>query len=174
MNNRLPEALLANAPHPSLGEHADTYGRLIGSWIGEARNHTPDGPAQSASIEVHFSWALDGRAVLDAWITPARNDRASGQTARMHWFGTTLRVFDPATESWRATWWDPESAVRCDLQGFRQGDDIVQIGRHGDRTIRWTFSRIVRDSLLWQGHVLEHDGATWRLEAEVRLRRSPG
>jgi hypothetical protein len=172
MESQLPEALLAKGPHSSLGKHADTYGRVIGSWTGELRNHLVEGPAQVASIEVHFSWALDGRAVLDAWIAPSRADRASGQTALMHWFGTTLRVFDPTTESWRALWWDPESQLRCELQGTRQGDDIVQIGRRGDRTIRWTFSRIVRDSLLWQGHVLERDGVTWRLEAEVLLRRS--
>ena len=29
------DALVARGPHPSLGAHADTYGRLIGSWAGQ-------------------------------------------------------------------------------------------------------------------------------------------
>ncbi|HKE18437.1 MAG TPA: hypothetical protein VKB80_26345 [Kofleriaceae bacterium] len=166
------EALLAAGPHPSLGAHADTYGRLIGRWTGEVRNHMVAGPPQTASIEVSFAWALDGRAVQDTWITPSRADRAAGRMALLHWFGTTLRVFDPNSESWRTLWWDPESAIRIELEGRRQGDDIVQLGTRGGRPIRWTFSRITRDSLLWQGHILEADGATWRLEVEVLLRRA--
>ena len=172
INSPFHDALTAKGPHPSLGAHADTYGRLIGSWTGEVRNHMVDGPRPSASIEVHFMWALDGRAVQDMWITPSRADRASGATALLHWFGTTLRVFDPKSESWRALWWDPESSIRIELEGRRQGDDIVQIGTRGGRPIRWTFSRITRDALLWQGHILETDGATWRLEVEVLLRRA--
>lgn len=166
------EALSASGPHPSLGAHADTYARVIGSWTGEVRNHMAGGAPPVASIEVHFAWVLDGRAVQDTWITPSRADRAAGQTAPMHWFGTTLRVFDPKSESWRALWWDPEAGFRIELEGRRVGDDIVQIGRRGDLTIRWTFSRIAAGSLLWQGHVLESDGANWRLEVEVPLRRT--
>ena len=165
------EAMAASGPHPSLGVHADTYARVIGSWTGEVHNHIVAG-APAASIEVHFAWVLDGRAVQDTWITPSRADRAAGASAAMTWFGTTLRVFDPTSESWRALWWDPEAGHRIELDGRRVGDDIVQVGRRGDRTIRWTFSRIQADSVLWQGHVLENDGATWRLEVEVQLRRS--
>jgi len=72
--NPLFEALAARGPHPSLGAHAETYGRIIGSWVGEIQNHTV-APARVGSIEVHFGWALDGRAVQDVWITPAREDR---------------------------------------------------------------------------------------------------
>jgi hypothetical protein len=173
MSNSTAEALFAAGPHPSLGAHADTYGRLIGSWAGEVRNHMAPGPPPTASIEVHFAWALDGRAVQDAWITPSRADRAAGRTALIHWFGTTLRVFDATSESWRALWWDPESAIRIEIEGRRQGDDIVQLGQRGGRPIRWSFSRITGESFLWQGHILEPDGATWRLEVEVLLRRVP-
>ena len=168
-----PEALSARGPHPSLGAHADTYARLIGSWTGEVHNHMVPGPPAVASVEVHFAWVLDGRAVQDTWITPSRADRAAGRDAALHWFGTTLRVFEPATESWRALWWDPEAGFRIELEGRRVGDDIVQLGTRGDRIIRWAFTRITAGALLWQGHVLESDGVTWRLEVEVRLRRSP-
>ena len=42
---QLFDALAALGPHPSLGVHAETYGRLIGSWAGEVHDHTPLGVA---------------------------------------------------------------------------------------------------------------------------------
>jgi hypothetical protein len=170
MSNAFLETLAAAGPHPSLGAHADTYARVIGSWIGELHNHLV-APVATASVEVHFSWALEGRAVQDVWITPTRKDRAAGVTALLQWFGTTLRVFDPKSESWRATWWDPGSGRRIELEGRREGDDIVQLGTRDGRPIRWTFSQIRPTSFVWQGHILHTDGATWRLEVEMRFRR---
>ena len=37
--------------------------------------------------------------------------------------------------------------------------------------MRWTLSQISERSFLWQGHILNTDGITWRLQAEFRLRR---
>lgn len=173
MHESLFDVLSAPGPHPSLGAHADTYGRLIGSWTGEVRNHMVPGQPLSGSIEIHFGWVLDGRAVQDVWITPARPERPT-RGAGLDWFGTTLRVFDPKSESWRAMWWDPASQLRIDLEGRRQGDDIVQIGTRGGRPIRWSFSGIGQDAFLWQGHILEADGATWRLEVAIQARRTRG
>lgn len=167
--NGFIESLSAAGPHPALGAHADTYGRVIGSWEGEVRNMMGGEPAR-ASIEVHFGWVLEGRAVQDTWITPARRDRGT-RAETLDWYGTTLRVFDPERESWRAAWTDPVSGHRIELEGRRQGDDIVQIGTRGGRPIRWTFSDIRADSFLWQGHILDVDGASWRLEVEVEVNR---
>jgi len=164
------EALTSGGPHPSLGKHADTYGRVIGSWVGEVHNHMIT-PSRSGSIEIHFAWVLDGRAVQDLWIAPTRDDRARGVTGSLNWYGTTLRVFDSKSETWRVQWWDPSSGLRIDLEGARQDDDIVQLGLRQGRPIRWTFSAIRADSFLWQGHILEPDGRTWRLEVEIRARR---
>jgi hypothetical protein len=171
MYERYLEAITAPGPHRSLGTHADTYGRLIGSWTGSLRNHMVPGPVPSGSIEIHFAWALDGRAVQDTWITPARKDRGSAKAPAMDWYGTTLRVFDPESESWRALWWDPVSRNQIALEGRRQGDDIVQLGTRGAWPIRWTFSEIRDRSFHWQGHVLEVDGVSWRLEVDIRVER---
>src|SRR5688572_17692730 len=135
MNNPLFETLLSKTPHPRLGVHADTYGRLIGSWTGEIYNHMVSPPA-TGSLEIHFTWALEGRAVQDVWITPARKDRGPGAKTALDWYGTTLRVFDPASESWRAVWFDPVSQLKIELEGRRQGEDIVQIGTRDGRPIR--------------------------------------
>ena len=157
--------ILADGPHPSLGAHADTYGRLIGSWTGDIHNHMV-APARTGAIEVHFSWALAGRAVQDVWITPA-----NGASCGLDWYGTTLRVFDPKSATWRAMWWDPVSQLRIDLEGQRIGDDIVQLGTRGGRPIRWSFSEIRPASFEWRAHILEPDGATWKLEVAMRFRR---
>jgi hypothetical protein len=169
MSHSFFEAAVASRPHPSLGAHADTYGRVIGSWRGEIFNHMVSPPTRG-SIEVHFAWALDGRAVQDVWITPARGD-GQARAAPLDWYGTTLRVFDPKNQTWRAMWWDPVSQLRIELEGRREGDDIVQLGMRDGRHIRWTFSQIRERSFLWQGHVLEMDGKSWRLEVEIRLTR---
>jgi hypothetical protein len=168
------KTLVAGGPHPSLGAHGETYGRLIGSWLGQVDNHMLDRPAPSASVEVHFAWVLAGRAVQDVWITPAGADRKANAGATLDWYGTTLRVFDPTSEAWRTVWTDPVSQLRIELVGRRQGADIVQLGTRGGRPIRWTFSDVRPESFSWQGHILNPDGKTWELEVDIRFRRSKG
>jgi hypothetical protein len=170
MNSPFVSALVADGPHPSLGAHADTYGRFIGSWSGEVHDHFPDGQISVGSVEVHFAWVLEGRAVQDLWIAPARPQRGGRAVARDR-YGMTLRVFDPPSETWRVVWINPSADTRTDLVGRRHGDDVVQLGTRDGRPIRWTFSEVQSDSFLWQGHILEPDGMTFRLEAEFRFRR---
>jgi len=165
-------SLEAPGPHPSLGAHAQTYGRLIGSWAGEIRAYPMEGGVKITSAEVHFAWTLDGRAVQDVWITPSRRDRAAGVQGAPAMYGTTVRVFDAKRESWPVVWLDPESGRRIELEGRRQGDDIVQVGTADGWPIRWTLSAICERSFVWQGHILEIDGVTWRLQAEFRLERT--
>lgn len=170
MQHALTHSLLAVGPHRSLGEHAATYGRVIGSWRGRLHNQLSS-PPNIADIEVHFGWVLDGRAVQDVWITPARGG-SEREGAGPGWFGTTLRVFDPARTCWRVIWSDPPSQRQIALEGRRVGDDVVQLGLRDGQLIRWTFRDIRADSFVWQGHVLEADGETWRLEISIELRRS--
>lgn len=171
MDHGFVASLAAASPHPSLGVHADTYGRIIGSWLGELSLHKDGKRVSSASVEAHFGWVLEGRAVQDVWITPARADRRTNANAGLNWYGTTLRVFDPSTNAWNTTWTDPASQLRIQLIGRRQGDDIVQIGTRADRPIRWTFSEISAESFTWQGHILNFDGVTWTLEVDIKFRR---
>jgi hypothetical protein len=123
-------------------------------------------------VEAHFGWVLEGRAVQDVWVTPARAERTSSQGAGIHWYGTTLRVFDPVATAWNAVWTDPVSQLRIELVGRRQGDEIVQLGTRAGRAIRWTFSDITARSFTWRGHVLSFDGVTWELEVEMSFQRA--
>lgn len=167
------DTLVVNGPHPSLGKHADTYGRLIGSWAGSFVDHLADETVETGPMEVHFAWVLDGRAVQDVWIAPALTARRAGPIGgRRDTFGSTVRVFDPAIDAWRVVWLNPPKNIRTDLIGRRVGDDIVQAGWFGDAPIRWIFSRITRESFLWRATVLEADGTTWRLVTEFNLTRT--
>ena len=132
MNQGFSETLLARGPHPSLGEHGHTYSRVIGSWSGQLYNHLLGHSVPPLSVEAHFAWVLEGRAVQDVWITPARDERGSVPPG-LDWYGSTLRVFEPSTCAWRSAWTDPVSGLRIELLGRARGDDIVQIGTRGGR-----------------------------------------
>jgi hypothetical protein len=55
-------------------------------------------------------------------------------------YGTTVRVFHPEIEAWRAVWLNPVRGKRNDLLGRRIGDDIVQFCLDADRPEKWVFS----------------------------------
>ena len=172
MHNSLIETSVASGPHPSLGSHGQTYATIIGSWLGQVHNHMLGQTVPAGSIEAHFAWVLEGRAVQDVWITPARSERKSNPNATLDWYGTTLRVFDPSLEAWRTVWTDPVSQLRIELVGRSQGENIVQLGSRDGRPIRWTFSDIKPETFSWQGHILSFDGKTWELEVDIRFRRT--
>ena len=171
MDHGFIETLAAKGPHPSLGVHAETYARIVGSWSGELSRHQNGKRIATASVEAHFGWVLEGRAVQDVWITPARTERQASAGTGVNWYGSTLRVFEPVTGAWNTVWTDPTSQLRIELVGRRQGDDIVQLGTRAGRPIRWTFSAIESDSFSWRGHVLSFDGASFELEVEIEFRR---
>ena len=167
----LADTLLAASPHPSLGAHADAFGRLIGSWAGEYRDRDTDGSEEIGTMEVHFGWVLQGRAVQDTWIAPPRAQR-EGSTLKRQTYGTTLRVFHSDIEAWRAVWLNPVAGKRIDLIGRRVGDDIVQFCLDAERPEKWVFSQITECSFVWRAYLLGDDGVTWRPDTTFQLRRT--
>jgi hypothetical protein len=154
--------LEASGRAADIPESHDLYGWLIGDWELDVLHYAgADLGAQSRKGEAHFAWVLDGRAVQDVW----------SWRPQMH--GTTLRIWDPAIQAWRVTWFNPVSGARVDLTGRRNGKDIVQIGAYANGTpIRWIFSEITGDSFRWTGESLTADGTTWKLEGEFRAHRT--
>jgi hypothetical protein len=169
----MPAALTAAGRSPEIPESADAYGWLIGSWELDVRHYVVDVSARGLKGEVHFAWALEGRAVQDVWIMPRRGERAGEPDRSCNMYGTTLRVWDPSLEAWRVTWINPLTGQRDELIGRWNGKDVVQLGTHANGTpIRWIFSEITSDSFRWTGEALNPDGKTWRLEGEFRARRA--
>jgi hypothetical protein len=168
------EALRAAGPLANGGESSDLYAGLIGDWDAEVVDHLPGGVDRRQSAEIHFAWVLEGRAVQDLWISPARKDRGqprwrAGDGDR---YGTTLRVYDPASGTWRLTWWNPVSGVETHLVGRRVGSQIVQTGADAEgNLIRWVFVELGRDRFHWRGERSADGGLTWTCDTEYFARR---
>lgn len=167
----LSQTLIADGPHKSLGDHANTFNRLIGSWVGEYYDPNPDG-IETGPMEVHFSWALQGRAVQDTWIAPTINSTKEERSRlKRDMYGSTLRVFDQNTGVWRSEWFDPGKGIHFTLVGRSVNGDIIQVGFWDDRPQRWRFHSITDKAFQWEAHSLEDDGETWRLVTKFSLKR---
>jgi hypothetical protein len=165
--------LPSTARSSDIPEEADTYGWFVGSWDLDVVSHDDEGVTRRTSGEAHATRVLEGRAVQDVFINPRQSDRGPSMAAFANWFGTTLRIYDPALGAWRIWWFNPRDGVRAELVGRRRGQEIVQEGRFPDGTpIRWTFSEITPDSFRWRGERLEPDGKSWRLQVEFLGHRS--
>ena len=66
------DALAAPAPFPAHAAQLTLYGQLVGAWEGTVIVHRRDGTRREESCEVYFGWVLEGRAIQDVWIAPAR------------------------------------------------------------------------------------------------------
>ena len=172
----LASLLLADAPAADRAAKLGLYGWLIGSWEADIVTHSPDGARHRGEGEIHFAWALQGRAIQDVWMIPRLKDRRSGAPilpVAGNWYGTTLRIYDPAMDAWRIYWIDPATNAFYAQIGRRRGADIVQEGMTESGWLsRWSFTEIAPRSFHWLGEVSGDKGASWRLVVEVLARRA--
>ena len=168
------EALRAAPPAAGRGGSSDMFTPLIGDWDAEVVDHLPGGITRRQSAEIHFAWVLEGRAIQDVWIVPARHDRLKrdASPADGNRYGTTLRVYEPELDAWRITWLNPVTRVETRLVGRRVGAQIVQTGADADgRIIRWAFVDLRSDRFHWRGERSADGGRTWITETEYFARR---
>ena len=166
----LASAFLADGPRPELAADLALFGQFVGSWDLVVIDHPEGAPPQETSGEWHFAWALDGRAVTDVWISPAREHRT--RRADSGDYGLTLRFPDPAVGAWRSTWLGPVRRTVRPFLARAVGEEIVLSGSFdpGVET-RWIFSQITRRSFHWRA-VQSGDGwLTQRLRQEMRALR---
>ena len=70
----------------------------------------------------------------------------------MNMYGTTLREWDAATQSWRIAWTNPVRGHHEEQVGRWNSRDILQEGTRPDGTkTRWTFTEITADTFHWRG-----------------------
>lgn len=163
-------ALIASGPALDRAEKMMLYGQFIGSWDGTVIVHRRDGQRFENSCEVHFGWALAGRAVQDVWIAPSRKTRAAGVEDGM--YGTTLRVYDSKTDQWEMTWIDPVRRNFNRMLGRPVGNEIIQEYRdEGGNICQWCFTDIRPDSFHWISRESKDERKTWNLTAEFFLHR---
>ncbi|MBN1440754.1 MAG: hypothetical protein JW929_15210 [Anaerolineales bacterium] len=173
MNEQMIDVLASITPNPEHSRQLMLYGQFIGSWEGKVIVHKSDGTRREESCEVYFGWVLDGRAVQDVWIAPARRDRRGGsRDAKKDIYGTTLRVYDPSNENWCIYWIEPNTNAFEKMKAKKIGDDIVQEYQSEDGTInQWCFTEITKDSFHWVGRESNDQRKTWKVRNEFFLKR---
>jgi hypothetical protein len=168
-------ALAAEGPWP---EHADAlmlFGQFVGVWDLEITLFDLDGGVGAQGPgEWSFGWVLEGRAIQDVLVRPPRAARAAAPRTDFWEYGTTLRVYDASTGTWRITWFAPTRG-ELRLVASADGDDIVLDSVEREPlAFRWVFSDIAADSFLWRGSGSDDDGASWLVLQEMRARRREG
>jgi hypothetical protein len=172
--------LHAAGPDQDRADKLALYGWLVGDWEFDVTTSLEDGTMHEGEGEIHAGWVLEGRAIQDVWMIPRlQNRRASIDQlpGAGNWYGTTLRIYDPALDAWRILWNDPATNFFSQQIGRAQGEDIVQVGpdpRGG--TVRWTFTEIDRATKSEPGSfhwVAERslNAENWRKEVDIRARR---
>ena len=165
------DALQASGPNPALAEKLSLYGRFVGSWRVDI-DYTPlEGAGHHDEAEWHFGWVLDGRAIQDVWIFPARAKRQKPEP--WHFYGSTVRWYDPQIDAWHITYFEPTRPFVQRQLGRAVGPDIVQLGEDANGVQRrWRFTEITDRSFHWIGEVSWDKGASWTLELDMRARRA--
>jgi hypothetical protein len=163
----------AEGPNAEHSRGLMLYGQFVGAWAGTVKVFRRDGTVRQESCEVFFGWVLEGRAVQDVWIAPARNDRGRpGRDASKDMYGTTIRVYDPDADVWQITWIDPNTQAFGRMTGRQVGDDIVQEYREDDGALwEWRFTDVTEDSFRWLARQSTDDGASWQLRNEFFMKR---
>lgn len=156
--------LAADKPAPEYRDKLMLFGQFVGDWEFDGVGQGADGKQGTDKGEIHFSWALQGRAIQDVWIERERSDHAPGI------YGTTVRFYDPKIDAWRSTWIDPVYGAVRTFIGRKVGEEIVLESKDDKgRTIHWIFSQIKPDSFHWRGERLIGD--KWEIYEEASVHR---
>lgn len=168
------QVLHAQGPAADRADQLELFAFLIGSWTTQVVTHD-NGKTHEGTGEIHAGWVLEGRAIQDVWMIPRRELRtptAPSLPVAGNWYGTTLRVFDPALDAWRILWTDPATNNFVSQIARARGNDVVQEGVHVDGTpARWSFTEITPTSFHWIGEASRGEDAEWTLLVEVFANR---
>ena len=166
-------SLHARGPARDPVHEGDLYAFLIGDWDMEVTTHSERGESFHAKGEIHAGWVLEGRAIQDVWMIPRAGNTAFPIAG--NWYGTTLRIHDPAIDAWRIFWIDPATNNFRQQVGRREADAIVQLGKTENGALaRWSFVDVTADSFSWRAEASRDDGATWRRLIDIRATRRSG
>jgi len=173
MKSDFINTLVADGPDDKYRDQLMLFGQFVGTWDFEWIGHNADGSTWSVPGEWIFSWILEGRAIQDNWICPAREFRGTGKYPEGE-LGTTLRYYNHESDEWRTVWVGPHLNLMFFFKVIRKGDDIEinEINVDNKETItRWMFTDIKSDSFRWTAYDSNDDGKSWLLTQEVLANR---
>jgi hypothetical protein len=166
------ELLAAGAPDLEHVDELMLFGRLVGSWDVEATYFDHDGSRiGERQGEWHFGWILEGRAIQDVLFGPPLEERRR-TGAPPHEYGTTIRLYDPTSGTWKVSWYPSMSRKVVHLAARPDEDGIVLEGSEDDGTLdRWEFREMTDDSFTWLGYESKDGGTSWPLVERMLVRR---
>jgi hypothetical protein len=158
--------LQAAGPQPSLGDQANVFGRLVGTWEIRYAFLSKDGATTQATGTFSAGWVMDGRVMQCLYtIDPS--------AARKEKFiGTSLSYFDAKSQTWRLFFIDPENDTVIRVTGGAVNDRIVFLTQETDgKVYRWSFNDIRPDTFVYRDEISRDGGNTWTLREEDRMER---
>jgi hypothetical protein len=164
--NSFSEALVSPARNPRIPECLDLFAPVIGEWVFDYYDRMGEHAGRHVTGEWIFSRVLDGMGVQDVFICPSRAERLTHPQPDAE-YGTTLRIYNPATQAWDIYYGCVGSAVR--LEARRAGNEIVLL-EIAEGSMRWVFSEMSANSFHWRHQCLD-SGAQWRTWCEIDARR---
>jgi hypothetical protein len=154
----LIDASCAGGPADDCAKSMTLYGQFVDSWDGTVIAYRANEERFESTCEVHFGWALAGRAVQDVWIVPSSRSRPAGESDRM--YGTTLRIYVPQDDEWQIIWSDPVRQAYNRMTGRRVGADIIQ--EYRDSAARFANGVSLRSRIT---HFTGSAGSPWMSKA---------
>jgi hypothetical protein len=166
------ELLHASGPDERYADALMLFGRLVGSWDVDASYFDRDGNRTGERRgEWHFGWVLRGRAIQDVLISPPLDEQARTGGPEIE-YGSTLRQYDPKTDTWQISFFAPVFGAVVHLTARAKDDDIVLEGETADGTShRWVFSDVTDDAFVWSGYESHDQGRTWAFVERIRAAR---
>jgi hypothetical protein len=175
------QGLHSLGPDPALAQKLNLFGQFVGDWEFDLVAIQSDGKPLKGAGEWHFGWALQGRAVQDVWI--ARDDVSKPNAPISEW-GTTLRFYDPKTDTWHVVWAGPRRGSLLAFVAKQSAGEIVMEVNYVQGLPRmnppdappihrgqWIFDQIKPNSFHWRS-IISHDGGkSWQLQSEMFVRR---
>lgn len=154
-----------NRRNARIPEGHDYFGVLVGEWAIEWMDHLDSDSPRCVKGEWIFARVLDGTAVQDVFIVPARSERDPQPDAE---YGTTLRIYNPQSGAWDIFYGCTGTAIQ--LTGKKVGDEIVLV-ECGDGKMRYIFSDIRPTSFKWRKECME-DAGEWVVVARIVAERT--
>jgi hypothetical protein len=163
----LSAAMAAASAHPSVGDQAQIFGRLVGAWDVEYMDIVKNGKKLERTGLFIAGWVMDGRAIQDLWVV----DPSPGHAEREVY--SDLRYFVPKTRSWTSIFVDPEHASMARFSGDAAADGriVLHTSDLGSKENRWSFDDIQPNSFVFRDEASADDGKTWKLLAEYHMTR---
>lgn len=162
----------STGPHPDYREQLMLFGQFEGVWDMDMKFLDDDGNTIfHGPGEWTFAWVLDGRVLQDVLTFPDLKDPTLTAPGKRN-IGTSLRHYNPKTDTWRVVWIGASSNNLCFLEASQDGDDLlIERNEEGLSLLKWRFSEISDDSFHWTGHYSNDDGNTWILEQDMYAKR---